>query len=138
MKKHIIIPAYYICCSILIEITTFLLLGLGFLPKYFMFDLSVILFLAGLVLLCRNTLAQTIVASILIVFQLALCYVNYTLLIQFGDVLSVEMLMLISAARNAMNNDFINIWIMLGIIALMVFMVVGLVLLHLKIRKMQL
>ena len=136
MKKHIIIPAYYICCSILIEITTFLLLGLGFLPKYFMFDLSVILFLAGLVLLCRNTLAQTIVASILIVFQLALCYVNYTLLIQFGDVLSVEMLMLISAARNAMNNDFINIWIMLGIIALMVFMVVGLVLLHLKIRKM--
>lgn len=136
MKKHIIIPAYYICCSIIIEICTFLLLGLGFLPKYFMFDLSVILFLAGLVLLCRNTLAQTIVASILIVFQLALSYVNYTLLIQFGDVLSVEMLMLISAARNAMNNDFINIWIMLGVIALMVFMVVGMVLLHLKIRKL--
>ncbi|MBO4937036.1 MAG: sulfatase-like hydrolase/transferase [Clostridia bacterium] len=135
MKKYFAIPAYYFCSAILFEIISFLVLGLGFLPKYFIFDLSIMMIFASIVLICRNNLAQLIVASILLTVQLVLSYVNYTLLIQFGDILSLEMLMLITAAKNAMSNDFLSIWIMLAGIGILMVDIFGATIVYLKVRN---
>ena len=135
MKKYLQLPLYYIISSICLEIITFATLGLGILPKYVIFDLVAMLFLAGVVLLVRNNLAQLIVMSVFLILQFVLGYVNYTLLIQFGDILSVEMLALISAAANAMSNDFVNIWILMAGVLIIVIDIIGAIFVYLHVRR---
>ena len=67
---------YYIFIAILLEVAMFLRLDLGFLPKYWMYDLSIILTIAGIIFIIPNHYIQAFFTSVMIGVQMVLFYVN--------------------------------------------------------------
>ncbi|MDD4351102.1 MAG: sulfatase-like hydrolase/transferase [Clostridia bacterium] len=105
------------------EIFTFVMLGLGVFPEYYLFDVAIILAIAGFIFIIPNYLAQYIVAMFLILVQIVLCYANYTLSNLYGDIFSIEMFNLFAEAATAVVSDFTSFTILF--LDLMIFAVIG-------------
>ena len=85
---------FYLACTIGIEIMTFVMLDIGFLPKYVLYDLGLMLMFMGIIFIIPNYLAQYIVTMFILLVQTVLTYVNYTLYHLYGDVFSFDMVKL--------------------------------------------
>lgn len=116
---------FYLVCTIGIEIMTFAMLDIGFLPKYFMYDLGLILMFMGIIFIIPNYLAQYIVSMIILTAQTVIMYVNYTLYHLYGDVFSFDMVKLFNETKQAITTDFTYIWLIVMLVAMMI--VIGIV-----------
>lgn len=99
-------PLYFIIMAVVVEMISFALLGLGALPEYYMYDFAVILFVAAIIYVIPNTKVQFAISIVLLFLQCLICYVNYSLVTLYGDVLSIEMIRLFSDAMKAMDSGF--------------------------------
>lgn len=102
---------------------TFAMLDIGFLPKNFMYDLGIILMFVGIIFIIPNYLAQYIVSMIMILGQVVLMYVNYSLYHLYGDVFSFDMIRLFNETKQAITSDFTYVWLIIFLVALV--LVVG-------------
>lgn len=109
---------FYLISTVLIEIMTFKMLDIGFLPKNFMYDLGLILMFVGIIFIIPNYLAQYIVSMIMIIGQVVLMYVNYSLYHLYGDVFSFDMIRLFNETKQAITSDFTYIWLIVFLVAL--------------------
>lgn len=116
---------FYLICTIGIEIMTFCMLEIGILPKHFMYDLGLMLMFAGMIFIIPNYLAQYIVSMVMIIAQVVLMYVNYSLYHLYGDVFSFDMIRLFNETKQAITSDFTYIWLIVALVALV--LVVGVV-----------
>lgn len=111
---------FYLVCTIGIEIMTFAMLDIGFLPKYFMYDLGLILMFTGIIFIIPNYLAQYIVSMIILTAQTVIMYVNYTLYHLYGDIFSFDMVKLFNETKQAITNDFTYVWLIVFLVAMMI------------------
>ena len=95
------LPLLFIFFSILIEMANFLYLGfkdangkLMVLPTYFLFDLAIILILAGIIYLISNKTASAIVYSLIMLVQVIFTLVNLTLQGLFHETFTLSTLSL--------------------------------------------
>lgn len=109
---------FYLISTIIIEIITFCMLGLGFLPENFLYDFAFMLMFMGVIFIIPNYLAQYIVSMIILVIQFVLMYVNYTLNNLYGDVFSFDMVKLFNETKQAITNDFTYVWLIVFLVAL--------------------
>ncbi len=116
---------FYLICTIGIEIITFCMLEIGILPKHFMYDLGLMLMFAGMIFIIPNYLAQYIVSMVIIIAQVVLTYVNYSLYHLYGDVFSFDMIRLFNETKQAITLDFTYIWLIIALVGLV--LVVGVV-----------
>lgn len=89
------------------------------LPQYFLFDLSIITIIAGVIFLCQNKVCQNIVYFFFLSLQVILNIVNTTMYNIFGDILSYDMLFLGGEAAASMSVEYIDWW---GVVINLLFM----------------
>ncbi len=123
---------YYIFVAIALEIAMFVRLDIGILPKYWLYDLSIILMIAGVIFIIPNHIIQAIVTAIMLGAQAVIFYVNYSLYSLYGDVFSFDMINLFKETVKAMTKDFSFIWFMIALIIAYIVIVIGIVLIAIK------
>ena len=123
---------YYIVIAIILEIAMFLRLDLGFLPKYWLYDFSIILMIAGIIFIIPNNVIQAVVTAIMLGAQVVIFYVNFSLYSLYGDVFSFDMINLFKETVKAMTKDFSFIWFMIMLIIAYIAIVVGIVMIAIK------
>ena len=116
-SNKIFLPLLFVGFSILMEMANYLYLGfksaggvLMVLPTYFMFDMAIILMLAGVIFLCQNKILQNIVFYLFISVHIILNIINTTMYGIFGDILSYDLLFLGAEATTALSADLIDWW----------------------------
>ena len=77
IANKILLSLYFIAGSMIIELITFNMLGLGVVPDYFWFNFAIIVCLAFFVFIIPNYKAQYIIYTLILTIQLVLVYVNY-------------------------------------------------------------
>ena len=128
--NRIYIPLLFVIFSIIFEFVNFAYLGFldsngnkMMFPSYFVFDLAIIIMIAGfLFLLSKNKVINTFF-FIFLSLQLVFNVVNATMYKVFGDILSVDLLKLGEEAANAVTPEFIDwagTFIHIGVFAVMV------------------
>lgn len=132
MKRQIALPIYFIIAAVLIEVANFLILGVGVFPSYFFYNFLIIFCIGMIIFFISNGIAQSIVTGLILFAQILLVYVNYSLAIQFGDILTIEMINLILEVRHSLTSDFLPLTILFICIALAVVVITGLVLVTVK------
>lgn len=126
---------YYVIVAILLEVAMFLRLDLGVLPKYWLYDLSIILMIAGVIFIIPNHIIQAVVTAIMLGAQTVIFYVNFSLYSLYGDVFSFDMINLFKETVKAMTKDFSFIWFMIALIVAYIAIVIGIVLIAIKRHK---
>lgn len=126
---------YYIFIAIILEVAMFLRLDLGVLPKYWLYDLSIILTIAGIIFIIPNHYIQAVFTAIMIGVQIVLFYVNYSLFTLYGDIFSFDMINLFKEARTAITKDFSFIWLMVVLIVAYIVILAGIIRITLKRKK---
>lgn len=113
--NNFILPFLFMVFAIIFEMANFLYLGfktvdgsLMVLPSYFLFDLAIILMLAGLIYVVHNKIAMQIVYYFLLFVQCALNIANSTMYNIFGDILSFDLFYLGGEATSAITVDVID------------------------------
>lgn len=126
---------YYIIVAILLEVAMFLRLDLGVLPKYWLYDLSIILMIAGIIFIIPHNIVQAVITAIMLGAQIVIFYVNFSLYSLYGDVFSFDMINLFKETVKAMTKDFSFIWFMIALIVAYIVIVIGIVLIAIKRKK---
>ena len=108
----------YLIIAILLEILTFVCMGLGVLPTYFGLDLAVILIIALIILVIPNAPAQLAIFSFVLVLQIVLSIANEALYSMSGMVFSFSMLNLVSEVTGVVDASFLNWWLIVGAVLL--------------------
>lgn len=109
---------FYLISTLGIEIMTFCMLKIGFLPENFWYDFAFMLMFMGIIFIIPNYLAQYIVTMVILVVQILLMYVNYTLYHLYGDVFSFDMIKLFNETKQAITSDFTYVWLIVVLVAL--------------------
>ena len=128
--NNYLLPFLFIVYAIILEMVNFLYLGfrdsngnIMVLPTYFLFDLAIIIMLAGLIYVVHNKIAMQVLFYLFLTFQLVLNVVNVTMYNIFGDILSIDLLKLGDEATSALTPDLIDwggTFLHIGIFAVMV------------------
>ena len=111
------LPLLFIVFAIIFETANFLYLGftdsngnLMVLPTYFLFDLGIMMIIAGIIYLVTNKIAMNVLYYFFLSMQFILNIVNSTLYAIFGDILSFDSLFLGAEATSALTAELID-WI---------------------------
>lgn len=111
------LPLLFIGFAIIFEMANFMYMGftnasgdLMVLPSYFLFDLGIILMMAGVIYVVQN---QKAMLALFYIFLLLACLINITNTTMyniFGDILSFDLLVLGTEATTALTPDIIDWW----------------------------
>ncbi|MFQ6723899.1 MAG: LTA synthase family protein [Clostridia bacterium] len=123
---------YYIVIAILLEIAMFLRLDIGFFPKYWLYDLSILIMIAGIIFIIPNHIIQAVLTAIMLGVQIVIFYVNFSLYSLYGDVFSFDMINLFKETIKAMTKDFSFVWFMIALIIAYIAIVIGIVMIAIK------
>lgn len=115
--NKLLMVLYFVLGAVVLEAVTFSVLGLGFMPEYFLLNLSIICFIAILIFAIPNYTAQYVVYTVILFIQTVFIYVNYSLFNIYGDFFSFEMLRLVGEAGAAITTDFLYFSIILQLVA---------------------
>ena len=110
LKKDYLIIATFILASFALEVSLFLFLGFGVLPKYFLFDFGFILIISGLLFITPAYKTKVAIAITILSLQAIINCVNVTLFNIFGDIFTFDMLTLGNEAAAAFSLKFIQWW----------------------------
>ncbi len=126
--NRIVLPLLFIGFSIIMEIVCFIYFGFKsvdgtslVIPKYFIFDLAIILIIAGVIFLCQNKVLQNIVYFFFISLQIILNIVNTTMYNIFGDILSYDAIFLMGEAATTLTVEYVDWW---GVVINLIFLAV--------------
>ncbi len=141
--SHILKPIYFIVFALILEIINFLWLGfkvtgtpntLQVLPQYFILDLAVFIFIAGVIFLLPRKSANAFF-YVFIGFQVLINMVNATLYKIFGDIFSFDMMKLGTEGAAAFKPQFVDFWSILVNLAVLGGIITMQVLLDRKLKK---
>ncbi len=136
-KKKASFAFLYAATAILIEIISFCAMGMGVIPSFWGIDLAFILGFAVIIFVLPCT-ASIVFNGIMLLIQVILAFVNEALQSMSGMVFSFDMLNLAKEVGGVFNSDFVNWWLLAGLLALYAAEMTGLILLHkyVKTRRM--
>ncbi len=125
--KLLYIPIIYFVTACLIEVGTFLSLNFGVFPKYFLFDISVMLIFVGIIFISSNRIAQFVISLLLLLGQALISFINITLYNIYGDLFSFDMIAIGAEGFKSFDASFVNYWFVVYLVvcitASIVFMV---------------
>ncbi len=99
--------AYYVLGALVLEAFSFAVLDLGFMPEYFLYNFSIIVFIGMLIFATPNYTAQFVLATLVLLLQGILIYTNYTLYTIYGDMFTLDMLSALVEATEAATSGFV-------------------------------
>lgn len=108
----------FVFFAIALEIFSFQMMGFGWLPEYFILDLSIIFIIACLPLLISSNKIQVGIYSVVFLFQVLISFLNITLNAVFGSVATLDLLSLVQEAGRVAEESMVNIGMLFGFIAI--------------------
>lgn len=124
-----VIAGSYVILAVVIEIITFLTMGLGVLPNHFGLDLAMITMIALIIFIIPNRVVQLVLWGVVIVMQAVLSVANEALYSMSGMVFSFGMLNLLNEVTGVMDASFVNWWLIAGLFLLCAGSLAGLIVL---------
>ncbi len=134
LVKKSIYAGSYIFLAIVIEIITFVTMGIGVVPTHFGLDIAVILIISFIIFILPHSVAQLILVLLMLGLQFVLSIVNISLYSMSGTVFSFGMLNLINEVTGVVDASFLNWWFIAGLGLLYIGSGVGLLVLTAKYR----
>lgn len=133
-----LLPIYFIVSTLILEVVTFHLLEFGFLPEYFLYNLALIALVAFLVYIIPNFIAQYVIYSVILFVQTVFAYLNYSLFKIYGDLFSLDMILLVGEAGAAITTNFVYFHIIIQLVAIITILlsVGGIILKYCRNQKM--
>ena len=111
MKKHLIqkliVLGIFALSSIIIEIGTFLM-EFDLLPKYFIYNISILFFIFAILMLVGSLKWQIIISSIILLVHCIIGFANLNLLVATGEIFSWDMLSLIPEGKKVLGGSTIT------------------------------
>ncbi len=130
LTKKAYFAAIYAVMAIVMELITFAVLTKDVIPEYWGLDIAFIIGLALIVFLIPSPIAAIVFAAVFLVLQAALAVVNEALMSMSGIVFSLTMLNLAKEVGGVFNSDFVNWWLLLGMLALFGVALAGMIVIH--------
>jgi len=96
----------FVLASLGCEVMTFVMLGFGLFPTYFLIPFSFTLIVASIIFIIPGHVVSVVLYSIVLLLQCVLSVVNIILYRVFGDIFSKDLLSLLSDARAAVAGGF--------------------------------
>lgn len=140
--NRFILPLLFIFFSLLLEIVDFLWLGLKtssgaqqVFPTAWAFNVGAILVIAGLIYIVANKHAMLAIFYIFITLQVILNIVNANIFNVFGDIFTLDYLLLGTEAVAAIRLEFIDFWSILVYVGILAIIIAITVVLYKKNKK---
>ena len=108
LVKKLLYVGIYLALAVFLEVMTFISMGNGIGPKYFMLDLSIMLMLATIVFVVPSFTVEAVLIIAFLMVQFILSFLNYTLHAMNGSVFTLDMMGLANEAAGAFNSEFMN------------------------------
>ena len=122
---------YFVLGALILEAFSFSVLNLGFMPEYFLYNFSIIVFIGVIVFTIPSYGWQFGLATAVLGVQAILIYTNYTLYTIYGDMFTFDMIKMMKEATEAAASGFVYWGIILELVGLMVAIIlIGVLLLH--------
>lgn len=140
--NRFILPLLFILFSLLLEVVDFLWLGfknssggLQVFPTAWMFNLGAILVIAGLIYIVANKHAMLVIFYLFLTLQIVLNIVNANIFNVFGDIFTLDYLLLGTEAVAAIRIEFIDFWSILLYVGILAVIITITVVLYKKNKK---
>lgn len=134
LLKKLYLSLLYAIPAILIEIVSFLVLGLGVLPEFWGLDLAIVLGVGVFMFVLPSCTASLVIGAVFLALQCALTFINEALLGMSGMVFSLTMLNLAKEVGGVFNSDFVNWWLVVGMVLFYGCVLAGSIVLNVKYR----
>lgn len=128
--KKAYFAAIYAVMAILMEMITFAVICGDAVPTYWGLDAAFILALALLVFIIPSPVASIVVVAVFLGVQAVLAAVNEALMSMSGLVFSLNMLNLTKELGGVFNSDFVNWWLLIGMVLLFGAALTGMILIQ--------
>lgn len=130
LKKKALYALLYAVTAALFEIISFAVMGMGVIPSYWGIDLAFILGIALLIFIVPSETASIAINGVLLFIQLVVCFINEALYSMSGMVFSLNMLNLAKEVGGVFNSEFVNWWLLAGLLLLYAAEMTGMILLR--------
>lgn len=117
-KKKTYFALIYAFLALATEIISFAVMKIGVFPEYWGLDVAFVLAFAMLIFMIPSPTASIVVAGVLLVLQTVIACVNEALMTMSGMVFSLTMLNLMKEVGGVFSGDFVNWWLLVGLVAL--------------------
>ena len=134
LLKKLYISLLYVVPAILIEIVSFLVLGLGVIPEFWGLDLAIALGIGVFMFVLPSCTASLVIGAVFLGLQCVLTFINEALLSMSGMVFSLTMLNLAKEVGGVFNSDFVNWWLVVGVMLFYGCVLAGSIVLNVKYR----
>lgn len=128
--KKAYLALIYALMAIVMELVTFAVLTDDVIPQYWGLDLAFIIALSMIIFIIPSPVASIVVASIFLALQAILAVVNEALMDYSGIVFRLNMLNLAKEVGGVFNSDFVNWWLLAGMLSLFAVALAGMIVLH--------
>lgn len=140
--NQLVKPIVFIIVSLVLEVITFAVLkfksnstgGAWLLPKYIFFDLAFWIFLAGIMLVAKNWMAN-VIFYVFTIIQLVLCVGNSIAHSDFGYFFTWSMLALAGEATNSFDSSFLPFKTIFMCVGLLLAIIIVPILMDLLLKK---
>lgn len=116
LMKKACISAMYVVGALLVEMITFLVMGFGVFPQYWGLDVAFIIGIGVLLFMLPTNKGSIATAGIILTLQMVLGVINEALNVMSGLVFSLNMLNLAKEVGGVFTSDFVNWWMLVGLI----------------------
>lgn len=118
LKKKALYALLYAATALLLEIISFSVMGLGAFPSYWGLDIAFIFGIALLIFILPWEIPSIVIGAVLLVIQIVISFINEALFSMSGMVFSLTMLNLAKEVGGVFNADFMNWWMLAGMLLL--------------------
>ncbi len=134
LKKKLFIALIYFGCAFLMELLSFLVMGMGVFPVYWTINIAYMLVVSLLIAIIPNTVVSIVIGSVFLFFQMVISFVNEALKTMSGIVFGLNMLNLTKEVGGVFNSKFVNWFFLAGLLILFGGALAGMILCHKKIE----
>ena len=125
LKKKALYALLYAATALLLEIISFSVMGLGAFPSYWGLDFAFIFGIALLIFILPWEIPSIVLGAVLLVIQIIISFINEALFSMSGMVFSLNMLNLAKEVGGVFNADFMNWWMLAGMLLLFALVFTG-------------
>ncbi len=133
-KKKLLYVASFFITAVVLEVLTFVFIGLGAFPEYFWLGLIFLFMISCFIFIIPSFKAQAILIVVILVIQALLSYLNHSLYVyQLGMIFQLKKLTAAGAAGMAFTGDYISLPVLAVFLLVLTFEILFLV----RLRKIK-
>ncbi len=132
LRKKAYFALMYAATALLIELISFCVMGLGVFPVYWGIDVAFIFAFAIIIFIIPSSVAAIAVNGAMLFIQLVIAFINEALYRMSGMVFSLNMLNLAKEVGGVFSADFVNWWMLVGLLLLYAAQLTGMIFVHKK------